>query len=393
MTKRTIQYVAAVIAVVGVTASAQELQGPERLPGWSFIPTVSIGSLFDSNLALSSPRADLGETQGDTLFTIEPSGELSFLNKRTDFSAQYSGYLRRYVDVDALNGFDQRASISLRRAASKRINFFLNNYYADVPTTDETELNGVPFRRTGSQTNRFAGGVDGRLNRLTTLSGRYDMTWSRFDQTDAFLNDGIIHAFQGNLMRLLNETLAVGADYVLRLADIDEGRREMTFHDAGGNVSWDVTPHTKITGAAGYSTMFDELLDERRSGAYFRGAVDHMTSRATIGASFARQFLPSFGFGGANRNQELSAYLRAPLSRRMYARSSFTWRHYIPFEVDSVETDTYWIRGSVGYAAAQWARVEGFYTFTRQDSVVTGGEVNRHRIGVQLVLSQPVRIQ
>ena len=44
-------------------------------------------------------------------------------------------------------------------------------------------------------------------------------------------------------------------------------------------------------------------------------------------------------------------------------------------------------------ALARWLRLEGFYAFTRQDSQVTGGEIHRHRTGVQIVISQPVRIR
>jgi hypothetical protein len=63
-----------------------------------------------------------------------------------------------------------------------------------------------------------------------------------------------------------------------------------------------------------------------------------------------------------------------------------------PFETDTLQLDTIWIRSTLGYALARWAQVELLYTFTRQDSIVTGGEVNRHRIGVQFVISQPMRI-
>ena len=64
-----------------------------------------------------------------------------------------------------------------------------------------------------------------------------------------------------------------------------------------------------------------------------------------------------------------------------------------PFENSALQLDTIWIRSTLGYAAARWARMELLYTFTRQDSIVTGGEVSRHRIGAQFVLSQPMRIQ
>ncbi len=381
------------LAAARVSAQQQETDPVGRIPGWSFTPAVTLGMLFDSNVALSSPRADLGETQGDTLFTVQPSGELSLFTRRTDFSAAYRGTVRRYRDIDALNGYDQRVSVSLSRAATKRLTFFLSDAYSDVPTTDDTELNGVPFRRTGARSNRLAGGVDARLTRLNTLSARYDHTWSKFDDPDEFLNDGVIHSVQTRVQRQMNDHLTVAGEYAFRFADMLESARQLTFQDFGGALSWRPGPHTKVSAAAGFSTLVERQASERRSGPYFTGAVDHTTEYATIGANFARQFVPSFGFGGANRNQEVSTYVRAPLGRRVYTHGSFTWRHYIPFELDSLEADAFWIRSSVGYIAARWARVEGFYVHTRQDTIVTGGEISRHRAGVQLVLSQPMRIQ
>jgi hypothetical protein len=47
----------------------------------------------------------------------------------------------------------------------------------------------------------------------------------------------------------------------------------------------------------------------------------------------------------------------------------------------------------VGYALVRWLRLEAFHVFTRQDSIVTGGEINRQRAGLQLVVSQPMRIR
>jgi len=383
------------LAAGAVSAQQQQeqIEPVSRPPGWSFIPSVAIGALFDSNLALTSPRADLGETQGDSLFTIQPMGELSMISRRTDFSASYRGTVRRYTDVDALNGYDQRFNLSLRRAATKRLSFFVNNTYADVPTTDDTMLNGVPFRRTGSISNRFAAGAEGRLSKVMTLSGRYDQTWSKFDDNDLALNDGTIHEMKGQLLRHFTPKLAIGADYAFRIADMAEGQRHLTFHDVGGSVDWTLGPHTKVTAGAGFSTLTEEQFNERRSGPYFNGRIDHTTEYVTFGANFARQFVPSFGFGGANRNQELGAYVRAPIGRRMYTNGSFTWRHYLPFEVDSLEGDAFWLRSSLGYMIAPWGRVEGFYIHTLQDTVVTGGEISRHRVGVQLVLSQPMRIQ
>ena len=115
-------------------------------------------------------------------------------------------------------------------------------------------------------------------------------------------------------------------------------------------------------------------------------------AKASIGATFERQFVPSFGFGGSSDSQELSGFVVMPLRRGLYTQGSAAWRRTDPFEGDVLELDSLWLRSAVGYAASRWARVELLYTYTRQDSIVTGGEVDRHRIGVQFVISQPMRI-
>jgi hypothetical protein len=71
---------------------------------------------------------------------------------------------------------------------------------------------------------------------------------------------------------------------------------------------------------------------------------------------------------------------------------SVAWRRSNPFVANELRLDTYWVRSTLGYGLTRWLRLEGFYAFSRQDSQVTGGEVNRHRGGVQVVISQPMRI-
>ena len=131
---------AILLASMPGSAAAQETASEFRswrTPGWSFTPGVTVAGGFDSNIALASAPADTHRTQSDELIVVQPFGQLEFRSPRTEFSTGYQGYMRRYVDVDELNGFDQRGYLSLRRLATKRLTFFLTNSYADVPTTDE----------------------------------------------------------------------------------------------------------------------------------------------------------------------------------------------------------------------------------------------------------------
>lgn len=384
---------APVLAQRGAAQDEPELN-PWDIPGWSFVPGLTLSLTYDSNVALASAPADTGRTQGDRLLVAQPFGQLRYLGPRTDFSTGYGGYLRRYGTYDALNGFDQRGYLALRHLATRRLTVFVRDTYADVPTTDEVELNGIPFSRTGSRYNAFAGGLQARLTKFTDLSLRYDQTWVRFDRQDTLLTGGVVNGVTADLSRRISERTTVGAEYGVRFADLNDGTRNITFQDAGGTVQHALTAYTSVSLGAGLSYLSDGFRDETRTGPYVRAGILRKTERATIGATFERMFVPSFGFGGSNRSEELRGFVQMPLSRnRTYIQGSAAWRRSDPFVASELKLNTYWIRSTVGYAVARWARLEGFYAFTRQDSQVTGGEVNRHRTGIQVVISQPMRIR
>lgn len=367
---------------------------PWNVPGWSFVPGLTLSGLYDTNVGLASAPADTKQTQGDRLVVAQPFGQLRYLGPRTDFSTGYGGYLRRYTKFNQLDGFDQRGYLSLRHLATRRVTLFLHDTYTDVPTTDEVELNGVPFSRTGSRFNTFSGGVQARLTKFTDLSVRYDQTWVTFDRKDTVLTGGWVNGVSAGLGRRLSERMTVGAEYGVRLADLNEGTRQVVFQDAGGTVTYAAGPHTSLSVGAGMSHLDDRSREETRTGPYVRAGVTHQGDRATVGAAFERMFVPSFGFGGSNQSQELRAFVQMPLTRnRAYVQGSAAWRRSDPFLAGELKLDTIWVRSTLGYALARWLRLEGFYAFTSQDSQVTGGEISRHRSGVQVVISQPVRIR
>jgi hypothetical protein len=389
---------ASVLALAGSGAARAQEASSEftswRVPGWSFTPGMSMGATFDSNVALAAPPADTGRTQSDRLIMFQPFGQLEYLSPRTDFSTGYRGYARRYVDIRELDGFDQQAYLSLRRLATRRLTFFLSDTYTSAPTTDEVELNGVPFSRTGTRTNTASAGVDARLTKFTDLLSRYDLTWVDFDHTGTFLTGGWVNSWRTELRQRLSERVAVGAEYSLRRADLNEGTRELAFQDVGGTVRILLNAHTTLTAGAGLSYLNDRLFDDTRTGPYYRAGLTHEASRATLGVSFQRMFVPSFGFGGSSDSQELRGFVRMPVNRnRMYVQASAGWRRSDPFLLDELELDTFRVHTTFGYAATRWLRLEAFHAYSRNDSKVTGGEIDRQRIGGQIVISQPMRIR
>jgi hypothetical protein len=387
----------AVLLAAGAPVKAQD-PGSEfqswRTPGWSFTPGITVGAVHDSNVALAAAPADTGQTQGDQMFEIEPFGSLEYFSPRTQFSSGYLGYIRRYKEFDQLNGFDQQINGSLRRLVTRRLTLFARDGYARLPTTDDVQLNGVPFRRIGSRLNTATLGFDARVSKYTDLTVRYENTWVRFDRPELFLTDGWVNGVRSELSRRLNQRLSVGGEYGVRFADLNQGTHQVTFQDAGGTLHYQVGSATSLSLAGGVSYLNDKLALVTRTGPYVRAGITHEVVRATVGASFERSFVPSFSFGGATQSQELRGYVRMPLDKnRLYVQESAGWRRSDPFIAHELRLDTISVRSTLGYSATRYLRVEGFHFFTRQDSVVTGGEINRQRFGVQAVISQPVRIQ
>jgi hypothetical protein len=261
-----------------------------------------------------------------------------------------------------------------------------------VPTTDELDLNGVRFSRTGARRNAASGQVDARLTRFTDLSLRYENTWVSFDRTDTVLTGGTVNGVMTRLSRQIRERVSLGGEYAVRYADLNEGTRQLTFQDVGGRAQIGLGGRTSASLSAGYSFLNDRSLDESRTGPYIRADVTRGTEHATIGAEFAHMFVPSFGFGGSSQSQQAGAFIRMPLDRnRMYLQGSASWRRTNPFVTSTFPLDTTLLRSTLGYSATRFLRVEAFCVYTRQDTNLAGGKVNRTRVGAQVVVSQPMR--
>jgi hypothetical protein len=392
--------VAAVFAAAwsGVPAAMAQERPSEfeswTVPGWTFTPSVSVGGQWDSNVAIAADQPRGTRTGRDRLWVFEPQGLLEFRDNRTTFSAGYRGHLRRYLEVDQLNGLDHRASVSLERMATKRVTVFFRNEFADVPTTDEVLLNGIPYARTGSRSNRLAAGLDARLTKYDDLAVRYENTWVSFDEDTVFLRGGVLNEVRFDYGRRLSPRATLGGEYRVRQSNMNEGTRVMWFHDIGAVAEFAASPQVTLQAAGGYSMLRDPRLTDARGGAYLRAELTRDGERSTTGLFFERAFAPSFGFGGSSESQELRGYVHMPFSRnRLYVQASAGWRRTSPLLADELGLDTFLADTTVGYGASRWLRLEVFHAYTRQDSRITGGEINRHRAGAQVVVSQPMRIR
>ena len=395
----------ALVALVGVLAAvpAAAQQQPSEIqswsiPGWTFTPGISIGALFDSNVAIAGPDVN-GNTASDTMLQMEPFGQLEFRSPRTTFSSGYRGSLHRYFDLSALNGADHRAYVQWRERLTRRVLLFVNDEYQQVATTDLLQLNDLPFQRLGARHNTASGGVEARISKSLDLDVRYEHGWVKFERFEPLdpRTGGIVQGVRSDLTHRLTERLSIGGTYSLRRSNMNEGTRQQTFQEAGGLLRYRVAERTSIEVAGGLSHLADVTLDRSQTGSFVKGSITHRADRATFGADYNRDYKPSFGFGAATMNDDVSGYIRMPLSRnRLYVQESASWlraRPFAPLDELEIERRSTWINSTLGYALQRWVRLEGYWAFTRQDTPRPGGQINRHVIGAQVSISEPMRIR
>lgn len=393
---RPIVAAVALAALCAAPAAGQE-QSTEfpswRVPGWSFTPGIVFGALYDTNVAIASPDVER-KTASDKLFRVEPFGQLEFFSPRTTFNAGYRGSLRRYVELGDLDGVDHRAFLSLRERVSRRVTFFANNNYSQVPTTDLLELNGVPFQRSGARHNALMAGVEGRLSRRVDLGLRYENTWVDFVRKDTILTGGTVNGVQTDLTYRFSDRASAGAEYGIRWADMNQGTKQTLFQDVGGVVRYLTGERTTFDLGAGIAHLIDRGRDLTRTGPYVKAGLTHRGERATVGGEYRRSYVPSLAFGGSNQSQEARGYVHMPLDRnRLYVQESASWRRTDPFVATELALDSIVLHSTLGYAVQRWFRIEGYHAFTTQDNRVAAGKITRHVAGVQFVVSEPMRIR
>ncbi len=401
MTRRFHSSLAIAVAAAVLVPAAARAQGTEQpaeftswqLPGWTFTPGVTFGWLHDTNVAVTSaPFA--GSTAADNLFEMEPFGSLEYYSPRTDFSSSYQGFIRRYFELDELNSLEQHANVSLRHRVTRRLTVFGGEAYLLSPTTDQVELNGVPFERNGSRYSAAYGGLEGRLSRTMTASVRYEFTWVDFEKKDALLNGGFVNGVNAEVTRAFTPRSSAGAEYSVRWANLDEGTRHLSFQNTGALYRYRVGEQTSVEGAVGFAHLIDNSNDVSRTGLYVRAGLSHRLDRATLGINYERSYVPSFAFGGTNQSQETRGFVMMPLSRnRLYLEESAAWRRTDPLLALELPLDSIWLHTTVGYAVQRWFRIEGYHSFSRQDVRLNNGQINRNVIGVQIVVARPVRIE
>ena len=362
--------------------------------GWLITPSVVYSTSYDDNVLL---HGDGDATEGDMLSVVNPRGLLEYTGRHLHFGADYDGAFLMYHSLDALNSYDQHASAFLEQAVSKHLRLFVRDTAAITPTTASVEFVGVPFVRTGSQINDLRGGIIVDAARHTTLTVAYNAQWVGFNTSPAVgtlvLLGGHSQGGTATLRQQVANRLTLTADYGLQLGTVIGMPTSFNVQNATGGVEYQLSPSTTISGGAGISHTSVSDVNEAQAGPALRAALTRQLKKAGLELAYSRSFVPAYGFGGTLQNEDFTARLHGPLSRKFYGQTSLAWRRNEPLVNGDLKLVSWWYDGAVGYNVRQWMRVEGFYNGVRQAIDRPGGLLNRSRIGVQLVATQPVRMQ
>jgi hypothetical protein len=368
---------------------------PERdTAGWIFTPAVGLGAMWDSNATL---RVTGDEPLRQWVGTVNPRGELGFNGQRTHFDVGYSGALEAYQTLAELTRYDQRGRLSLRHQASPRLFITSEASLSASPTTDRLELGTLPFQNIGSTQATARGGASYAFSQRTSMTASYNYEWVSFDEkasTLSTLRGGHAHTLTATATHALTSRFSAGGTYSFERADTGGGNQTLNVQDAIATLTYQIAEHTTVMGGAGVAQLHILQTGETQSGPSLHGRLTHNLNRTRVELAFDRTFVPSWSFGGTSTNEEVRTSAFVPLTSRLSVEGGVAYSRNEPIEStgDTLRTNTWWTGGSIGYAAARWLRIEGFYGGNFQHSSARG-EVDRTRIGIQLVTLKPVRIQ
>lgn len=389
-----------VLASAASPAAAQpEPWAPERITaGWVFTPSAVFGGMWDSNPTL---RNEGVMTTPEVVGLVSPRGEIDFNGRRAKFNLGYAGTLETYNELDELTRYDQRGRFEARYRMTPRLGFRTLTTLNLSPTTDQLDLFGVPYARVGSRMLTSRGGFTFEVTPRTTLTATHEFQWIAFERGPrdaaefAFLRGGHAHSPSAELLYALSRRLKAGATYEYRRTVIDAAEQIIDTHQALGTVQYEAMPGLVVRGNAGAGTL--ELSDRAGTevGPSFGGSGSYRTRLITAEAGYERAFIPSFGFGSSVPIRMTFARASGPIARGRLAWSAgYVLRRSEPVAAAglNIALDSTRLNLSLGYHLARWLRMDAFYSGTHQVSTAQGN-IDRARIGVQLVTFKPVRIQ
>lgn len=383
-----------------VIGQSAPLPGQQATPGWVFTPSIAVGGSWDDNVLLVNPGTNPPADYGSP---ITPAASLDYTGKLTRFSSGYSGSFVRYATLDDLNSFQQSLRARVERRVNARFSFFGQESLNVAPTTDVLQLAGIPFFRVGTRSNALGGGLQAALAKHTTLRSAYTLRSVAFDinqLSGTQLQGGHAHEMTLSLDHSLSPHLVIGGEYEFTRAIVNSSSFQgvagpedrFNMQTATVTAQYQVGSGTTLSAGAGLARLGAGLTHQARTGPEFRAGIVQRAGRAVISGSFHRSYIPSFGFGGTFQNEQWMANVHMPLGRRLYADGGFSWLNNDALDAEQPSLQTAWFSGNVGYYAARWLALEGFYGRTQQDSRRAGGQLTRNQVGFRVVAAKPVKL-
>jgi hypothetical protein len=396
--------VAAAFAVTAGPAFAQNATPAaaalgESLPaaGWTFTPAATVSRTWDDNPLMQNTDS---APSGDFISTFSPRADLSYNSPRNTLSANYTGAFELYRQFDSLNNYGQQENLTVKHRTSARTTFFAQQALAITPTTEQLLLIGVPFLRVGATVADAKVGVDHAFSKHTSVELTYDFQWVAFDKNPAYgavLLGGRGHTGGGTIKHQMTARTALIADYGLEHANIVGGS---TFTVQTGLVGAEhrFSSSFSVFAEGGASHVRQTAFDTSRTSPSWRAGATRQFHRFSLDASYARSFLPAFGVGNTLESRDLGAHGRVEISRKLYAEGGLDKRLDSPLAnapnpLGIGPIHSLWFTSLVGYTASRWLHIEGFFSATHQEVLRPGGEVDRNRIGLQVVTTKPMRVR
>jgi hypothetical protein len=399
------------LALAGVTAlsALQAVHAQERLgsanpaeapkgPGWTFTPTVGVAETYDSNVSLFGEGTTTPTS--DYVSTVFPGADLSYGGRHTRLSMGYAGSFLNYRTFSELNQWDQRARVDLRREETARLGWFATSNYARIPSTDLIDFGGIPYRRVGAKTFDTRGGVNyelGPRSAITSSLSYQDIQFQNSETSQPFFRGGHIAESLTTYRYRTSSRLSVGADYSFSLASVLGNTERFNIQTAEAALDYQLSPDWSMSGGAGVVYLQANAFTTSRTGPALRFTLNRHQERTSFHIGYLRSYIPSFGFGGTNQNQEIGVGFRTPLfhSQHFYTDQSLVFRDDTPLtpSLDQLPLRSLLTYSIVGWAPQNWVRVEAFYARTQQSTLRPGGQVDRNRVGIQIVTSKPMRVQ
>jgi hypothetical protein len=360
--------------------------------GWVLTPSAVYSSAWDDNVLIKGSGDDI---VGDLVNIVNPRIEINRNGRFAHFGANYDGAFLLYRDLGSLNSYDQHMSVSARRQLSRRVSIFARNGLATLPTTQSTELVGVPFVRTGSTIDDLQAGVDTVLSKRTTINAAYNFEWVKFENDPTLttvLSGGHSNGGSVALKHVMSNRLTALADYARFYSRVSETDEAFTVQNADGGFEYRLSESVSMYAAGGVSLLSFNSFEAARIGPSIRAGISRQFQTASALLAYSRSFIPSYGFGGTMQNEELTGHLQLPLARRLYSQVSVAYRRNEPLAIGQQRLRSFWVEAALGYMLRPSMRLEGFYGGAHQAIDRPGGITNRNRIGVQLVTAKPMRV-